>query len=416
MTDPQNPASTVPESIVTNAPVNTPTPPVPESERGQWLKANTLVVAWIVFLGFGGGLLALYYARIGYLPEIDWSASLIYLAVVTIIGGGVGGLFALSLFVPGFIWATFIVDDSELGKQFCYQREKNEPCVRAIWIQLGAPFVVVLLLSHISLIVVGIDARGSTLAGKLIYAAIASALLVRLWFFMRKRFGKLLPARDPDSPLTESAGAQPNSLSKESQESESAAQAQADEREERKRRIFKYTIWFAVSVLVSQISMFLVYLVSGKPRGPYFSYFIFLTIMCTVGVLVSNHFVAIRCIYHPVQAVIATLIVAMLLLCGADRFSSLSARIMGLYGFGPNHKVNLLLSEQGIAIATGLDLKSRCAAAKLCNVEILSKVGNEYYLALSGKTLTLPKSAVIALEASDQGPLSPAANAACPCP
>src|ERR1700716_2893111 len=145
----------VKESLPARTPVIT-NPPVPDRDKSGWLKANTLIVVWVVFLTFGGGLLALYYARIGYLPDIDWSASLIYLAALTIIGVGVSGLFALSLFVPGFIWATFLVFDSDIGEQFCYQSGNGEPCIRAIWRHLGVPFVGGLLISHSSLIVVGI--------------------------------------------------------------------------------------------------------------------------------------------------------------------------------------------------------------------------------------------------------------------
>ena len=122
------------------------------SEESAWWKINGTLIAWLVFLTFGGGLLALYYARIDYLPDIEWSASIVYLAVASIIGGGVGGLFALSLFVPGFIWGTFLVFDRHLADTFCYRHINKEPCFRAIWRNIGRPFFVVVLISHLCLL------------------------------------------------------------------------------------------------------------------------------------------------------------------------------------------------------------------------------------------------------------------------
>ena len=65
------------------------------------LKANTSLAVWLVFLAIGGGLLALYYAKIGYLPDIEWNSTLVYLAAASIIGAGVGIPLAMSILCQG---------------------------------------------------------------------------------------------------------------------------------------------------------------------------------------------------------------------------------------------------------------------------------------------------------------------------
>jgi hypothetical protein len=374
------------------------------SEKSEWLKVNATLVAWLVFSAFGGGLLALYYARIGYLPDIEWSASIIYLAVASIIGGGVGGLFALSLFVPGFIWTTFLVFDPEMVGIFCYDKSGNEPCVREILYKLGYPFGVVLLISHVSLIFTVGTQHWSTFVGKVIYVTTTLALLIGIALFMRKKFKDLLQKRDSQPLRFSSAMVPGDSGPDKSQEQklENEAEKQNREKRERERRIFKYSFWFTLSVLLSQTSMLLLYRLSGTPKELW--PFAVLTLLCTTGVLISNLVVAVRYRHYPRQAVAACLVAASLLLFAADSFSSLSEQIMGSYGFGENQKVNLLLNDEGAAIIGKLGLKNRCAPGGLCDVEILSKVGSEYYLSLGATTLTLPKSTVIASESNDKRP------------
>jgi len=82
------------------------------SEIDKLLIANTTLAVWLIFLAIGGGILALYYARIGYLPEIEWKAVLIYLFIGSIVGGVIGLLLTISLFIPGVLWSEFIILDS----------------------------------------------------------------------------------------------------------------------------------------------------------------------------------------------------------------------------------------------------------------------------------------------------------------
>ena len=172
--------------------------------------------------------------------------------------------------------------------------------------------------------------------------------------------------------------------------------------EVQRRQVFKCALWFMVSVFLNQISMYLIYRLADRPREK--ATFTILTLLCTAGVLISTHAVAALHRYSSSRAIVAALVAAGLLLFTADRFSSLSLKLMSRYGIGKEQKVNLLLNADGKGIVEALELQTSqsCSLPKMCEVEILSKVGNEYFLSVDGKTFTLPKSYVIAIQSTDR--------------
>src|ERR1044072_6207613 len=104
---------------------NAPPPAAPPSSQiDKLVIANTTLAVWLIFLAIGGGILALYYARIGYLPDMKWKAVIIYLFIGTLVGGAIGLLLTISLFVPGFIWSEFIIFEPSLN--FSYIAPGNE--------------------------------------------------------------------------------------------------------------------------------------------------------------------------------------------------------------------------------------------------------------------------------------------------
>jgi len=347
------------------------------------LEANTTLAVWIIFLAFGGGILALYYARIGYLPEMEWKAALVYLFIGSVVGGAITVLLTIAVFIPGFIWSEFIL--FEPGLKFSYDVRSNalsrkEPgpdlCIRSIITYLGLPFFAALLLSHLALPI-----------GRISYWLCAGTILLVTFLIMRRLFGGLLPS---DATL------------------------------DRSGQVFKCAFWFTLSVFLSQISMGVIYWLSGRPgalalvhEGPggltwpswsqtELRVFIVLTVMCTIGVLVSNHVVAALYRSRPRQAVVAALVIAGLLLFTADRFSSLSVRLMSSYGFGGGSKFTLLMTPNGAKIVNDLGLSPSSQTVKLENVEVLSKVGDHYFFNLNGKTFTLPKTEVLSMESDDR--------------
>jgi len=344
------------------------------SEIDKFLIANASFAVWLIFLAFGGGILALYYARIGYLPEIEWKASLIYLFIGSIVGGVIGLLLTISVYLPGVIWSETIVFDPCL--KFSYfppngkhsdKEQPTEMCLRTILKYLGLPFLFVLLISHIAL-----------LAGRVQYWLIAGALLVLTFFVMRGLLKYRLSNRSegiaPDSQRIGDASKTDPAVG---------------------RHAFKLSSAFTLSVLLNQISMYVMYWLSGSPSKV--GTFVVLTILCTTGVWIACHVVALRYRDYPRQAIVASLVAAGLLLFTADNFSSLSVKLMNHFGMGYYKRVNLVVNDHGKDIVKNLGVP-KCGDLQLCNVEILSKVGDEYYLRVGDEAyLTLPKSDVVAI-------------------
>lgn len=322
----------------------------PNSEQPVGLKIDHGLFVWLIFLALGGGILALYYSQIGYLPDIEWHSLLLYLAAATILGASLGILFSLLLFLPGCIWAELIIGDPPVDRIFYHG---GEPCVLEIIRRLGVLFGAILLVTHFLLPM-----------GQLTYRIGASILLVLSGIIMWRGFQK-------DFGLTNS-------------------------------KLFKYAFWFVVSVILSQASMLLTYYLAGKPtKASYYQ----LTVFCTSIVIVSNHIVAARYCRQRKQAMLASLVAAFLILCAADHYTSLSQKIMAFYGFGGGRPVSILLNDDGANIVDQLRLsESICEGqprTRICNVELLSTVGTECFLSYKGINFTLPKSVIISWTAID---------------
>ena len=325
-------------------------------------KFDTTVLAGLVFLAFGGGIISFYYSHIRYLPDIEWSQSIVHLATATLIGGGLAILLALSLFLPGCMWSAFLLRDKRLKDSFWFHGATDEVCLRTLLRNIGLPFGVVVLLNHVVLVVAEKVREDSLLY---VYGFTCAILLVPARWWIKRNLEKLLKEKN---------------LGK----------------EEKGPRLFKYITWFLVSIIVSQFSMLLIYLFSGRPTG---IVFLVTTIFCTLGVLISNHFVAIHYEKSRVQSVLVSLVIAALLLFIADRNSTLSVQVLAFFGLGEKSaSVDLLLNKEGAEASEKLGLQERCAPKseeRLCDVQVLSRLGNEYLLKAGDQVFTLPKSAVI---------------------
>ena len=361
------------------------------------LIANTTLAVWLVFFAVGGGILALYYARIGYLPEMEWKAALVYLFVGSMVGGTVGLLLTISVFMPGVIWSEFIIFDPDLDGYLSYDlkdREpsgkeslRKEPCMRSIITYLGLPFIVVLLLSHLTLWA-RVPVNWSNEIKYLdLYWVIVVLLLLVTFCVMRSLlacvtldtgwsgFWSILKG----NPLDVIRNRKPIVT------------------EPKQRQIFKYATWFTLAVFLNQLSMYVIYRLSGTPRRMF--KFLILTILCTAFVAIATHAVAALYRQHKLKAVVASLVAAGLLLFTADNFSSLSMRLMNRFGFGYSQKFNLRVNDDGARTVHELGLKCEESYHYLCDVEILSKVGDHYYLSVGGKVhTTLPKSDVVSIQ------------------
>lgn len=364
-------------------------PPQSSSEVDKLLKANTTLVVWLIFFTVGGGILALYYARIGYIPEMEWKSALVYLFVGSIVGGVIGLLLTISLYLPGVIWSEIIIYDPSLA--FTYTPPNSgvsdaetvrELCIWSIVRCIGWPFLFVLVLSHILL-----------LGGGIVYWLGTAALLTMTFLAMKDRFHSM-------SAVSNTAVGKTLNQQRSQSEQEQVANDQTttnlpEAKDPFSRQKIKLSSWFTLSILLNQISMYLIYRLSGSPAE--LTGFFALTILCAAGVWIAAHVVALRHERNPQQAIVAALVAAGLLLFTADNFSSLSVKLMNHFGIGYYERVNLLVTDHGKTVVDGLGIP-KCGDLQLCNVEILSKVGDQYFLRVSDKAyVTLPKSDVVAI-------------------
>ena len=344
------------------------------SELDQLLKANTPLAVWLIFLGIGGGLLALYYNRIGYLPEMEWNAALVYLFVCSIFGGVIGLVLTMSLYLPGVIWCENIIFEQPIDSLLTYyadhdepsgrQLRRKEPCIKSIVNYLGLPFLVVLVISHWCL---QYD----------FYWAFAVLILVGTFFGMRQLFICRLKSLDQCGlkPLDQTTT----------------------------KQIIKYSSWFTFSVFLNQISMYVIYILANRTSVG--KDFLVLMAMCTASVWISTHVVAVRHRYSQRQALVFALLAAVVLLATADRFNNLSMKLMNRYGIGDSNKFNLLIKPDLVPLLESEGVHT-CGQQHVCNVEILSKMGDHYFvrvdheidMKVDGRVdIMLPKTDVIAI-------------------
>jgi hypothetical protein len=377
------------DELAMNTTVTPPNPevalPVPRAPEPS--EKETALVAWLAFLILGGGLLALYYARVGYLPDIEWHLTLVYLAVASFIGGAYGLLQSLAIFLPGYIWCETLICDSHIIGAFCHAEPdklapsvvRHEPSVFRIFLLIGLPFLVCIIISHVALYW-GIRPYVGTTIILQLFASVYATLMFSHLLDLRK-------ARMERGGEVVVEGGERASV--------------GDERWERAARLCKYVFWFDLSVLLSQIATLLIYYLSDRPCGwPYIK----ISAVCITVVLISNHVVAVRFWENHRQAIGASLAASLLLLVAADHFTHLPEKIMDLYGFGENHKVDITLVSADGADAVGkLGLSNNgCATPardKLCGVKILSAIGSEYLIKLGPDdaytVFTVPKSMVV---------------------
>lgn len=95
-------------------------------------KLDASLTLWLILFVFGGGLLALYYAGIGYFPMVSWQDALTLMALMTIIGGSLLVAYSFLLFVPGAIWSEFLIFDEQLHKVLMMGAREWEPCVWSV--------------------------------------------------------------------------------------------------------------------------------------------------------------------------------------------------------------------------------------------------------------------------------------------
>ena len=147
-----------------------------EDTKGQFPKLDPIVI-WLALFVFGGGLLALYYAGLGYFPEVSWQDALTHMALMTIIGGGLLVAYSFLLFVPGAIWRKFLIDDTQLKSGLLMR--SAEPCVWSVTKRILFPFALFMTFCHFLLFLREDGPSGFVPVGAAASLIAVSGLLVR---------------------------------------------------------------------------------------------------------------------------------------------------------------------------------------------------------------------------------------------
>ncbi len=341
------------------------------------LSANATLVAWLVFLGFGGSLLTLYYVQIRYFPDLEWKDSLAYLAAMSVLGGGIVNVYALLLFFPGVIWSEFLIFDRDLCTEFCSAvpeggfANPEEPCFWQTWRRLGIPFTIFMIIVH-----AGMPWKASGLVIATISGLIALTGYSLLDFRTLRRHLSL-------------------------------------EKDKARSLRVKYITAVNAAALSSFASLlFIEWLVKASAT-------LQLLVACTATVVISNFLVAVQFRNKPGRAVIVGIIAALVLLCSGEYLDggkqALSLRIMSGFGLGSESTVTLVVTDAGVEILDAYELPpsvfSHAGSAALSQgstpvepnasreralrgARILSRLGSEYLIEVNGRRMTLPKNVV----------------------
>ena len=346
-----------------------------EDEDGEkgWAgieSATLTLLCWLVLLGLGGGLLSLYYAGIGYFPEVSWRDSLTYIAVLTILGGSLVVSYGFLLLVPGVFWSKLLIHEEQLKKDLCFNCpvEGDEPCTWTVATRIGGPFAIFMAITHL-LVQYGqpIFVGGSILA--LGAASILCAFLLRRDF----RIHDLKVDGEPRSLFGKAA------------------------------------LSFSASGLVSLVALIAIYRIADPEAKNLAS----ILLICTVTAVVANLFVAVQFKKHKALAAAGSLLAAMFLLVSGDIFAgsasaSVPQRIMALYGIGGEETTyTLLLTAEGSEhlqqLGAPVAVQPSFKAGSISRAQILSRLGDDLAFRADGRMYVIPERFVVGF-ATDQMP------------
>jgi len=312
-----------------------------------YLKSSFGLVIWFLFVSCGGVVFAVYYARIGYLPDIELNSAVFYLAAASLLGGSLVILLTLLLIVPGYIWATYLTSDPNLKGAFCDGKLITE-----------VKFLKRLILWFLS------------------FALVWHLILIysRWWYLL----------------LIALAGGKAWGIWKrELQDCTTDAKT--------KPAMFaSYALRYGASVMFGLMAIFILFKLLGLSDTKYELEHL---VICTVGVVIGNSFVAV--FLHGGKrpgAIVSAIVVAVMLLAATDYFDPVPNKILLKYGFGVEH-VRIIVNEdayralQAGAFVEGDDVSQ--GPKVISDVQILCRMGPNYFLKKGTKNMAIAKSAVI---------------------
>jgi hypothetical protein len=367
------------------------------------------LVLWVILFVFGGGLLALYYAGIGYFPEVSWQDALTFMALMTIIGGSLLVAYSFLLLVPGAIWSEFLIYEQHLHPLLMMGHRRWEPCVWAVTKRILFPFALFMAFCHFLLYEEG--PWGLVPLGAVASLLAVTGLLLRnlqkgFAHFRRTAPAAFNPTPDPPSlnwhrlfvaathapflgafiakaggfgpdltalpwgcallwvlallPLVSFAALFLHSRIEARSVGQTAGHASHDP--DHFGLLCRAALAFGSAALLSLMALWFFHRIYERkpwePAGVPWS----LLVLCTLVVIVTNLVVSVLFHDHRRQSLFASFLAALLLLgagqlLGTDPENTLPARIMASFGFGGQavrlvvtERGGRLLCEQGIAV------------------------------------------------------------------
>lgn len=360
-----------------------------------------IVGLWLILFVLGGGLLALYYAGIGYFPEVSWEGALTLMALMTIIGGSLLVAYSVLLFVPGAIWSEFLIFQRQLSQIFMMRGrgDEHEPCVLSVAERILFPFALFMAFGHCLLFlqnespgVVAVGAAASLVAVSGLLGRNLGELLGRLargetvavpdpktilWYRLRVAafhspllvlfIAKALFGARPYPvilwiaaclPLASFAGYLRRPIRgwwRRQSRSEKAASPENGAVPDKESLLYRSILAFGSAAGLSLAALWFFHRIyKGKPLGtsgtgaevPWQ-----LLLLCTVVVIVTNLAVSVLFHRHRHAAFLASFLAALLLLgaghlLGTAAEAKLPAKIMQGFGFGTSN-VTLVLTDKG---------------------------------------------------------------------
>jgi hypothetical protein len=334
-----------------------------------------------VFLAFGGALLVLHYARVGYLPEIRWENSLSYLFALSLIGGGLTLLYGLLLFFPGVIWSEFLVFDAHLRSRLCYRTSDGlEPCLLHIARDIAVPFAIFMTSAHWA-----ITAKAPVQIATTVSEGLALASIY-LWWRLRK-------LSHPDPEVVGVNGVPP-------------ATSPA--------LLVKYLLAFISSAGISLVSVVVIsYVEDPHDHVP-------LLVLCTIVVIIANLLVAMQFRSRRMRAIVTSFLAAAVLLAAGEIMQQrpeqrMSARVLSQFGVDTPDPVTVVVDARGSEVMKrlGIPVQNDASGGCLEEVHILSRLGAEYFLRVGDRSFTLPKEMVVSWLREPAAPLRAASGSRC---
>jgi hypothetical protein len=315
------------------------------------------ISAWFLFLLSGGVVFTVYYARIGYLPDIEWNSALSYLAAASMVGGGLLITLSLLLIAPGLIWTTYLTRSDTLKKAFCHGSRNAQLTHRkllarlVLWLFLFSVITHLYLISHRQWLLV-------------VFVIVSVIKVLSIIFFESKDI-------------------------------------QVNGAVERFEQIVVYVFWYGVSIAAMTGATYVLFYLLGLKNPPHYRT---QSLICTLGLAVASFVVTLFLHDRKIsKAFGAALVFALTFVIIDDAFKPVPNEILRNYGFGAH--VRLIVNEDVYRTLKEEQVVTddpKPGVNTISDVTMWCRMGQNYFLENRHRKFTLRKSDVLSWSVEDQ--------------